>query len=525
MSLLQMSIAGAVMILAIVVIRALAVNRLPKKTFLALWGVVLLRLFIPFSLPSVVSIYSLMGWQRTSAGITENGTGGGFAGLFLGNEATRIAQESASALPLGISIWKIIWIAGMLICALVFITAYIRCFREFQMSLPVDNDMSQSWLKEHKLRRTISIRQSDRISSPLTFGVLHPVILMPKKTDWGNEDELKYVLEHEFVHIKRFDILSKLALIAAVCLHWFNPFVLIMYVLANRDIELCCDETVVCRFGRETRASYARVLISMEETKSEFVPLCSHFSKNAIEERITAIMKTRKVSVFSLAAAAVLIAGTVTVFATSAQPGANDDDMPQKNQSANESPIGTATIDGTLTSYIGNDGKTYYLIDDGNATKALNAEEFEQQYPTSDIEWWTYEEYKAWLENEKVQLQSMIGEKAWTGGRGEFVWTQEIVDETIAMYEDILEDIKNGMMYSKTVDGETNMMVGYEPSDTSTTYGYQLFIKVDNGDEKFFGPYETAGELLAEVKPFCEEQVKLGNMQQSEADEIISRYE
>lgn len=319
MSLLQMSIAGAVMILAIVVIRALAVNRLPKKTFLALWGVVLLRLFIPFSLPSVVSIYSLMGWQRTSAGITENGTGGGFAGLFLGNEATRIAQESASAMPLGISIWKIIWIAGMLICALVFFTAYIRCFREFQMSLPVDNDMSQSWLKEHKLRRTISIRQSDRISSPLTFGVLHPVILMPKKTDWGNEDELKYVLEHEFVHIKRFDILSKLALIAAVCLHWFNPFVWIMYVLANRDIELCCDETVVCRFGRETRASYARVLISMEETKSGFVPLCSHFSKNAIEERITAIMKTKKTTIISLVVALVLVVGIVAIFATSAQ--------------------------------------------------------------------------------------------------------------------------------------------------------------------------------------------------------------
>lgn len=319
MSLLQMSIAGAVMILAIVVIRALAVNRLPKKTFLALWGIVLLRLFIPFSLPSVVSIYSLMGWQRTSAGITENGTGGGFAGLFLGNEATRIAQESASALPLGISIWKIIWIAGMLICALVFITAYIRCFREFQMSLPVDNDMSQSWLKEHKLRRTISIRQSDRISSPLTFGVLHPVILMPKKTDWENEDELKYVLEHEFVHIKRFDILSKLALIAAVCLHWFNPFVWIMYVLANRDIELCCDETVVCRFGRETRASYARVLISMEETKSGFVPLCSHFSKNAIEERITAIMKTKKTTIISLVVALVLVVGIVVIFDTSAQ--------------------------------------------------------------------------------------------------------------------------------------------------------------------------------------------------------------
>ena len=118
----------------------------------------------------------------------------------------------------------------------------------------------------------------------------------------------------------------------------------------------------------------------------------------------------------------------------------------------------------------------------------------------------------------------MIGEKAWTGGRGEFVWTQEIVDETIAMYEDILENIKNGMKYSKTVDGETNIMVGYDPNVTSTAYGYQLFVKLDNGDEKFFGPYETANELLAEVKHFCEEQVELGNMQQSEADEIISRY-
>lgn len=329
MSLLQMSIAGAVMILAIVVIRALAIKRLPKKTFLALWGVALLRLFVPFSLPSVVSIYSLMGWKRTSAGITENGTGGGFAGHFLGNEVTRTTQ--VPALSSEISIWKIIWIAGMLVCALVFITAYIRCFREFQMSLPVDNDMSQSWLKEHKLRRTISIRQSDRISSPLTFGILHPVILMPKKTDWENEDELKYVLEHEFVHIKRFDILSKLALIAAVCLHWFNPFVWIMYVLANRDIELCCDETVVYRFGRETRASYARVLISMEETKSGFVPLCSHFSKNAVEERITAIMKTKKTTIISLVVALVLVVGIVVIFATSAQKEASGDKVETAN--------------------------------------------------------------------------------------------------------------------------------------------------------------------------------------------------
>ena len=107
-----------------------------------------------------------------------------------------------------------------------------------------------------------------RISSPLTFGVLRPVILVPKKTDWTDETALRYVLEHEFVHIQRFDVLSKLLLIAAVCVHRFNPLVWVMYVLANRDLELSCDETVLRRFGGDVRAAYARVLIRMEAARS-----------------------------------------------------------------------------------------------------------------------------------------------------------------------------------------------------------------------------------------------------------------
>ena len=51
-----------------------------------------------------------------------------------------------------------------------------------------------------------------------------------------------------------------------------------------------------------------------------------------------------------------------------------------------------------------------------------------------------------------------------------------------------------------------------------------LYIRLENGEEKHFGPYETAEELLNVVKPFCEEQVKNGNMKQSECDEILSKY-
>lgn len=521
MSLLQMSFTGAVMILAVIVIRALLINRLPKTTLLVLWGIVLARLSIPFSLPSVFSIYSLLD-RSTPADAAINTQ---VAHILAVTPAWRgEAQTSAPELIQSISIWNIVWLVGVLVCALFFTIAYLKCRWEFQTSLPVENDFTKTWLNTHRLRRHIFIRQSSRFSAPLTYGVFHPVILMPKATKWEDTTALQYVLAHEYVHIRRFDTLIKLVLIATLAVHWFNPLVWAMYILANRDLELTCDEQVVLLFGERSKSTYARTLISMEETRSGVMPLCNNFSKNAIEGRITAVMKTRKTTLVSFVLAVALVAGTITVFATSAQAGTGSTNEPQEKQSTNEGLAQTATINGVLTSYVDDDGQTHYIVDEGNVTKTLSQKEFDQQYPVSDVEWWTYEEYKVWLENEKQQLQSIVGETAWTSGQGDFVWTQAMVDETIAEYEKILQDIKDGIMYSKTVDGETNIMVGYDPSVTSTAYGYQLFIQLDNGDEKYFGPYETAKELLTVVKPFCEEQVELGNMKQSEAQEIINRY-
>lgn len=188
--------------------------------------------------------------------------------------------------------------------------------------------------------------------------------------------------------------------------------------------------------------------------------------------------------------------------------------------------VETEAEDGSLMSYVNpDDGRTYYSFDDGKTFEPLMDAEFEARFPTPDVEWWTYDEYKAWLDKEKVQLQSLLGESAWTGGSGSFVWTQEKIDETIAMYEDILADIKNGVMYSKSVDGQDQLMMSYNPADIGTsTDTKELYVKLDNGEEHTFGPYETNAEMLAAVKPFCTEQVKLGNMKQSEADEILSRY-
>ena len=332
MSLIQMSTSGAVMILAVLLIRFAAVNRLPKKLFILLWEAALLRLLLPFSIPSVFSIYtavrrvmirSVIGWNGAvqSAQGTGIPQGAGTALPVPENMASTLLEIEITESAGTLSIWTILWLTGVCICAVFFVIAYLRCRREFEMSLPVHHDFSARWLREHPLRRRVQLRQSDRIKTPLTYGVLKPVILLPKETDWNDSRQLSYVLLHEQIHIRRLDSLRKLVMTAALCIHWFNPFVWLMYILFNRDMELVCDEAVVHACGRRSRSAYARTLISMEERKSPALPLCNSFSRSAVKERVTAVMKTKKMTLWLGIVCVVILAAVVVFLATSADGG------------------------------------------------------------------------------------------------------------------------------------------------------------------------------------------------------------
>ena len=332
MSLIQMSTSGAVMILAVLLIRFAAVNRLPKKLFILLWEAALLRLLLPFSIPSVFSIYtavrrvmirSVIGWNGAvqSAQGTGIPQGAGTALPVPENMASTLLEIELTESAGTLSIWTILWLTGVCICAVFFVIAYLRCRREFEMSLPVHHDFSARWLREHPLRRRVQLRQSDRIKTPLTYGVLKPVILLPKETDWNDSRQLSYVLLHEQIHIRRLDSLRKLVMTAALCIHWFNPFVWLMYILFNRDMELVCDEAVVHACGRRSRSAYARTLISMEERKSPALPLCNSFSRSAVKERVTAVMKTKKMTLWLGIVCVVILAAVVVFLATSADSG------------------------------------------------------------------------------------------------------------------------------------------------------------------------------------------------------------
>lgn len=329
MKLLEMSLSGAVLIAAAVLIRAATLRRLPKIIFPVLWELAVFRLLVPFTVPSGSVACTPAGRGLSAPSFLEMESGGIFVlprnGLFPEQGMERFSTGLSP-----VSVWFSVWCAGMILCAAYFLISYLRCRMEFRTSLPVYSAFTERWLKEQTLKRRISVRQSDRIRAPLTYGLFRPVILMPKQTDWEDTEQLQYIFAHEYAHIRRLDAAAKLAAAIAFCVHWFNPFVWVMCRFFNRDMELACDECVVRQFGETSKAPYARMLICMEEKKSGLQPFCSRFCKNAGEERITAIMNTKRTTPAVCLSACLTVSVAACLFAASAAafPDSGRHDVP-----------------------------------------------------------------------------------------------------------------------------------------------------------------------------------------------------
>lgn len=316
MSLLQMSMSGAIFILFVVVIRSLTLNYVPKRTFNILWAVAAFRLLIPFSFPSLFSIYTpvlhqVTVWQMTSASSTD-----------AENDAQLLANPFVENTDRSSGLFSsntVIWIAGIILLALLFALLYVRSRRMFAESIPCEIPKCNEWLQKQQLRRRVLIRVSDQISSPVTYGIIHPVILLPKNIDHENSCVIESILTHESIHIKRYDGISKFILSVTLCVHWFNPLVWVMFILANRDIELSCDEKVIHICGHENKAQYALALIDLKEKQNNALMLYNSFSRSATKERISSIMKYKKHSFFSFVGAALILCVAVCCFMTSAK--------------------------------------------------------------------------------------------------------------------------------------------------------------------------------------------------------------
>ena len=287
--LLEMTAQASVLIAFTALLRALWLEKLPKRTFTALWLVAAARMVLPFSLTVPAPAAPVSAAYRA------------------------VAQAAPAPAPSAFPWATVLWLAGAALCAGWFLFGHLRAMRRYREALPLDDPGAERFVQRFLPRRRVSVRLCQGLGTPLTYGVFRPVILLPADLDRRDRQRLAYILAHELTHIRRFHILFKYLLTAAVCLHWFDPLAWVMYVLAGRDIELACDEAVLRR-ARDGRAGYAMALIELEERRT-LSPLLSGFGAKAVRERIRQIMRFRPAGAVSVVLAAALVLCSATVFA------------------------------------------------------------------------------------------------------------------------------------------------------------------------------------------------------------------
>lgn len=319
---LNLSIAGSWMILAVLLLR-LALKRAPKATVCALWLLVGLRLLLPFSVESALSL--IPSRQTVSTDIVEPGTlppvgvsggqtfhaeDGGYAppsqvelidsGLpALDSALNPVINESfapemgASVDPLqvltAVSGW--VWLLGSLVILGYGVISFLRLklrLRESVLAGP-------------------GVREGAMVDTPFVLGIFRPVIYLPLGL---SERDREMVLAHEKAHLKRRDNWIKPLAFMLLAVHWFNPLVWVAYVLLCRDIESACDERVLRDMGREERRAYSAALLNCS-VRPRMIGACPlAFGELSVKGRIKSVLNYKKpgfwISLAALAACTVV---------------------------------------------------------------------------------------------------------------------------------------------------------------------------------------------------------------------------
>lgn len=342
MNLLSLNLAGTILISVVIFIRFTMAKRIPRSMMRTIWLIPLLRLLIPVEIPFYLNIQSIISRHSAMNPVAS------FVHTANSVEATAsVTQPQIAAIAPTQPIWFYVWIVGVGIVALVYAVVTMYSYREFCTSLPIHNEYIAEWMEMHRAIGNISVRSYDRISTPLTYGMLRPVILLPSKLNMEDTKTLSYVLEHEYVHIRSYDVWYKLLFVTATCVYWFNPMVWFMLFLVNKDMELACDEKVIRHFGNGSEKIYASMLVRMEASRSN-ITIYSGFSRNAVKERIGAIVNRKKISACCVFLTVALVVCSIGLFATSAQ-AAFSQRIDLEHNAASAEYVGSYVIDAVAT--------------------------------------------------------------------------------------------------------------------------------------------------------------------------------
>jgi len=325
---LQLSLAGSVTAAAIMLVKVAAGRRLTARWHYAIWFLLLLKLAVPVSIASPVSIFNLLGPAAT-------GLPGGQTVIMMPSNPTRAAAlpadspadgESITALSsvepaansnparpliglLQIGAW--VWITGtvLLLGAVGYSYRRIYCRIGGNGTGKAEPALELQQTCRRAVGEAAVVRWVDSFDLPFVIGVCRPVIIMPPRIVAGlDEKDINTILRHEVMHIKYKDHLIRSIVLLLQAVHWFNPILWIAFGQMMRDCEAACDEAVLRGGGTRERREYAAALVSMAQNRGGAVginPMLA-FGESDLKRRVTEVLKSRKYSRAAVSASVLL---------------------------------------------------------------------------------------------------------------------------------------------------------------------------------------------------------------------------
>lgn len=281
LKILNMSITASWLVLAVIALRFL-LKKAPKAFSVILWGLVGIRLMLPFSFESVLSL--IPSAQTVPNDIAYSPIPEIDSGIEAINSAinpiisgTLAPNEISGTNPMQIItlIASVVWIAGIAAMLLYTLISFLIFKRKVREAVP--------------LRDNVHI--CDGIDTPFILGVIRPRIYLPSNI---SEADMRHVIAHERAHLKRHDHLWKPLGFLLLTVYWFNPVLWIAYILLCRDIELACDERVIKDKGLEIKKSYSEALVNCSVPRKMIAACPLAFGEGSVKGRIKSVLNYKK---------------------------------------------------------------------------------------------------------------------------------------------------------------------------------------------------------------------------------------
>lgn len=272
-NLMQIGLTVSLAALVPLILRRLMKKRYPARMVCVVWAILALRLLIPVQLTLPQAPVQVM--PRTSYVVQSDQTAFRQAGLpvmqtparwVTGTQAqTLSAADTGTVKTVDITdILLTLWLAGVIACVLWQGIGYYRLIRSLKgTSCSVERADLHTILQEQcadlVIDREIPLRVSSAADCPMLAGFIHPTLYLPDERI--SRTDAAFIFRHELTHYKHGDLWLKLLLLAARCLHWFNPLVHLIARFAQEDIEAACDDAVVRGHDGAYRRAYGETIL------------------------------------------------------------------------------------------------------------------------------------------------------------------------------------------------------------------------------------------------------------------------